>query len=670
MSEHGQTAPPRQSEASRSNQCTPVHPPVVASTAEQQAQAPPDHWIASLPLSSDGLAMDDSEACADGGSIANLPMFQDFGLFTDTVGFMGMDLVETLDEGSFLHYGVNMSFSDAMATLVEPCSSALEIDGVFDCPTHSTAVLDNPQPDDMAELKPLVCPWRVSGQARRHLLAAMETMPSQIEKMPSCLSLNRFCTGYFSEFQSHVPIVHKATFDIEAASKCNPELVVAIASIGAVYRFQKADALFLLKVALDLITRKWQNNSGSDRYDLGGLQALVLLSYFALWQKQSEILLEQSQVRKMLLDWVQKFRIPQPSGDEPSNWTRWCHRESALRTYLASFCILNTYSLLNGTPPEVTNITIKSALPCSTAAWNAASMDSWAAIMANEAPPPDFQTAFAQLFGDPEIQFLISPFGCFVLLHAIVQRTFHLRQLSFNGSLRPSDLAEMEEALARWKRCWKRAPESILDPRNLDASISFQSISYLMMVYLRLSRNPLPPFHQFTGQWDPGHIARKLAVDSVDEKRSDWSYNGPLHSAHSLMIIVRSGIEHHRRTLSYHWDPQHALPWVEGAISLSRWLELTAETCSQFALNEIEKGIILWVRHIIEEALPSLGDGDKILMTETVGNFSLSNTSSIRNLAYGVISAWCCVIPRSNNPWPVVDVAGNVLTLYKSLLRP
>jgi hypothetical protein len=58
-------------------------------------------------------------------------MFHDFGLFADTMGFMGVDLIEPVDGGGFLHYGVNMSFADARATLNEPRSSTPHVDRMF-----------------------------------------------------------------------------------------------------------------------------------------------------------------------------------------------------------------------------------------------------------------------------------------------------------------------------------------------------------------------------------------------------------------------------------------------------------------------------------------------------------------------------------------------------------
>jgi len=46
------------------------------------------------------------------------------------MGFMGIDLVEPVDNGNFLHYGEHMSLGDTRATLHEPCVFATRINGV------------------------------------------------------------------------------------------------------------------------------------------------------------------------------------------------------------------------------------------------------------------------------------------------------------------------------------------------------------------------------------------------------------------------------------------------------------------------------------------------------------------------------------------------------------
>lgn len=132
-------------------------------------------------------------------------------------------------------------------------------------------------------------------------------------------------------------------------------------------------------------------------------------------------------------------------------------------------------------------------------------------------------------------------------------------------------------ALTRWKRCWKHTPESVLDPRNLDATISFQSISLLMTAYLRLGRKSLPPFYHLTMPFDPRQFASLLIPPGSGGQISDWHINALVHSAHTLMVLVKAGVDYQRRVLSYHWDPHHFMPWIEGAVSLAHWLLIHAE---------------------------------------------------------------------------------------------
>ncbi|KAF2633493.1 hypothetical protein BU25DRAFT_416696 [Macroventuria anomochaeta] len=424
-----------------------------------------------------------SEVSTSAESFADLPMFHDFGLFADTMGFMGMDLMEPMDRGNFLHYGVNMSFANARATLNEPRSSAPHVD------------------------------------------------------------------RFFSDFQGHLPIVHRGTLDTDAASYQSPELIHAIATIGATYRFCATDALFLFQASLDEVVKHSSASVPLDRQRLSILQSLVLLEYFANFQKQNVLVKERMLLHNELLKY--------PGG-------------SFHFTELDD-CVGRAFGR---------------SLGCNNSARSDRAQLSAADLSCS---PPSFWRNVA--------------------------------------SCRPR---RDERALASWKRCWKRASESMMDPRSFDASISWQSISYLMMAYLRLGQHPLPPFHETTAHMDRESILAAPMSEISNENRSGWNYNALLHSAHSLMIIVRTGIEHHRRTLSYHWDPQHVLPWVEGAISLIRWLMSAAKTLTISPLTDIELAIVTWVRHIMKESLPSLDPEGIEKFSDTVSDFSMNDQALSR----------------------------------------
>ena len=290
-------------------------------------------------------------------------------------------------------------------------------------------------------MKPLVCPWRVSGTARQDLLSSLP--PELGSKLPSCLSLNRYCTGYFSDFQSHIPILHRATFDTDTAARDSPELLLAVPAIGAVHRYCTADVLNLFRSSVEVIINRGEHRNPRDRQSLTLLQSLVLLEYLATFHKEFVLEKEPLTAHREVLGVIWTFD-PTRIRIDSTSWPDWVYREGAIRSFLAAFCILNTQSIFHGSPPEMPNSLVKCVLPSSTIAWDALSTEHWAAVIAVEAATVGFQDVLRHLFSDHEGLFMLSPFRCFVLLHGILQRTYHLRQLSFDEPLSPADLAKME----------------------------------------------------------------------------------------------------------------------------------------------------------------------------------------------------------------------------------
>lgn len=76
-------------------------------------------------------------------------------------------------------------------------------------------------------------------------------------KFPSVHTLQRFLEGFFTGFHDHLPFIHLPTFSPVDAS---PELLLAIASVGAQYRFERSrghDLWYAAKaVALEQIRRR------------------------------------------------------------------------------------------------------------------------------------------------------------------------------------------------------------------------------------------------------------------------------------------------------------------------------------------------------------------------------------------------------------------------------
>ena len=115
-------------EPSRAREGTQVEVPAVPSNSNQDNRFISNSWIAELPLASEnGPATVNSGSSADTDAISSLPMFQEFGHFTDTICFMGMDFMEP--SGRFFQYGGNMPCSDSRETVDELSSPPSSIDG-------------------------------------------------------------------------------------------------------------------------------------------------------------------------------------------------------------------------------------------------------------------------------------------------------------------------------------------------------------------------------------------------------------------------------------------------------------------------------------------------------------------------------------------------------------
>jgi hypothetical protein len=81
-------------------------------------------------------------------------------------------------------------------------------------------------------------PWKISGRDHREVqikLVEFSAVLPQGFTLPSRHTLSRFIEGYISGFHQHLPFLHIPTL---IASKCVPELLLAIVAVGAQYRFE------------------------------------------------------------------------------------------------------------------------------------------------------------------------------------------------------------------------------------------------------------------------------------------------------------------------------------------------------------------------------------------------------------------------------------------------
>jgi len=218
---------------------------------------------------------------------------------------------------------------------------------------------------------------------------------------------------------------------------------------------------------------------------------------------------------------------------------------------------------------------MKNNLPHSSEEWRASSAEEWQLTQRN-APRRSlsFQHVLSRLFSATQEDIPpISSLGNYVLIHAIIQQIYVVRQASSmaspmirDGSLGPEDIEKCGQVLRLWQIGWERAPESSLDPTNPYGPVAFSSTALLRLAYIRLHCD-LGPCRGLDTR-DPQIIARTLKA-SPPLTRSPLLSRAILQAAHALSIPVKIGIKFVAHTQILLWSMQHSLANLECAFLLS-----------------------------------------------------------------------------------------------------
>lgn len=272
--------------------------------------------------------------------------------------------------------------------------------------------------------------------------------------MPSCHSLTRFVNAFFDGFYPHVPVVHIPTFKLE---DCTPEILLAMAALGAQYRHEhrKAALMFFASKAIfhgqvqdrqnQTILRtissdtQTQTQTTSQRDLMREARCAYYLIAFATWQREPEIVREAFNLTGFLARSIRESgldesrEIDQHSANT-TDWHAWVEQESQRRIKLFSFALLNLHSVAFHAPPVVLVDEIRLRLPSSCMEWLAPCREKWSMVRSfpsfhEQMMLPD---ALAHVFEgvqpepepdpEPEPSMSMSPLANYILIHALIQR--------------------------------------------------------------------------------------------------------------------------------------------------------------------------------------------------------------------------------------------------------
>lgn len=532
-----------------------------------------------------------------------------------------------------------------------------------------------------------------------HLTVSMQDREAAMEELASfspCIhsevvlptkhALSRYISAYIAVFNEHYPLLHIPTLQL---GTMRVELFLAIAALGARYSREPdaSNELFDLakSVGQERLKRRHEPDAATDggrdtaisngqtshaqgnsrSVMLETMQAFVMLTAISLWFRRQPDVYEAIHVRSMLDTLIREDILHYERETRPSTWAEWIQYETLKRTRLVIFCFFNIYTIVSDAPPMMLADQLRQDLPCTENEWRATGEQEWFASRDDCTTQEDFKVVLERLFEPPSsgqsngssVKARFSSLGGCVLIHAIIQRIWLVRNSDFHGGLAnqqlsPEMMNTFERALKNWSSCWEEGRESSMDPLSPHGPLSFTSTALLRIAYIRINMN-MGPIRSL-GSWDANMIARSLD-SSPPAQRSHRLTRAALHCAHALSIPIKLGINYVAQTQVVYWSNQHALCSLECAVLLAKWLEaVTGPRETNPPLNAAENRTLHFVVQLVAEAHHK-GQTEKVLQEKG-------------SLASTVVRLWASLY-KAESVWEMVDLMARSLLAFADFLE-
>ncbi|OQV05061.1 Fungal specific transcription factor domain-containing protein isoform 1 [Cladophialophora immunda] len=460
--------------------------------------------------------------------------------------------------------------------------------------------------------------------------------------MPSRIALERYIMAFFDSFLIHVPCIHIPTWQPQTT---HPSLLLAVAAIGANYHDEQDVALQLYRAARLSINNYLQDLPfTTTSRPPWVIQSLFLIMAFGSWSGRFDTVQEAITYQATIGHIVR-------SAPHPTN--RWIDgsqdlQESWKETNFVVYCFFNTLTIAYNVPPCLVNSEIDMDLPCGEVEWLAGEAHAWDESRKRSPPTPSFAEAFRCLVSPSEPQALpCSSFGKYIMLSAILQNIWHLRQACI-GQEESAGLARIAYSLQKWQAIGDSSKTPLASLRMTDGVKFFNSVAMLPVAYTGLCVSS-GPIRAASRTQDPRTIATAIATKYDDVQRSKTSTTAAMCAIRSFNILVRIGINLIGRTGSLMWSVQLHLHSFECCIFLSKWLETLHRASTNSRWTSEERRV-------------------ESIVLETLAEVKLPANLADRPIYARVIYAWALMF---DGPvlWGIVPVLGKALRLYADGLR-
>ncbi|KAK1248687.1 hypothetical protein MKX08_006907 [Trichoderma sp. CBMAI-0020] len=550
---------------------------------------------------------------------------------------------------------------------------------------------------------------------------------------PSRHTLTRFLDGYIGGFHEQIPFLHLPTL---SPTELAPELLLAILAVGAQYRFESKRGYALWyaakAVSMEQIRRRHSSEihallpnassysphstrpspSTSYRHSFASaqserpitqdthrepyspntpqsrletIQAVLLLFSLGLWGAKT-ILNEALSLQSTLAILIREEGLTENiSQASVTDWESWIRREGATRTKLIAYSFFNLCSIAYDLPPLLVTSELKLSLPLPARLWRAETAWQWQELR-QSTPLVEITVheAIARLFGRTSqgLPNHLSSLGFYVLIHALIQHIYFLKQTSLAAglpfetqrTLKVEDVDEVTGALRVWHNTVEQHHYLLATGSGPFAStdfapgglLAYNATALLRLAYIRLYTDT--PLSRELQSRDSMLMASAM-ISTPMVVRSIRLHGAVFQAVHALSMLVKAGVNYVARTKSTEWSIQHSLCNFECALLLAKWLlTLASLTPSDAPVTLDEKNLLETVSRMLDETEfavpvdPSLaGMNANPQMEATTGPMKL------RQLASAVVRLWAETF-KGTHIFDMIKTMGASLDGYADLV--
>lgn len=245
--------------------------------------------------------------------------------------------------------------------------------------------------------------WTITATTHSSLLHTVRCKTHILPKefrLPSRHALSRYLESYFRAFDNHLPFVHKSTFSTKTAA---PELVLSMAAVGALYRFEHPRGYLLYFAAKALVDDQIAQRSDhvvshltarspEDRvarfsmtsptiyipkHILQTIQALLVLLTMSSWADSPIVRDSMSMAGKLAMLVREAALSVDDERPDGLAWEAWVRNEERRRTLFVAYVLFNLQSIAFSVPPMVLSHEVVLCLPSTEIEWNAQTAAEW-----------------------------------------------------------------------------------------------------------------------------------------------------------------------------------------------------------------------------------------------------------------------------------------------------